>query len=71
MIKSADYVLDLGPEGGDRGGLLIARGTPEEVAEDPGSYTGQYLKETLHRQYREAELPAEPEADKEGNTTDE
>ncbi len=71
VIKSADYVLDLGPEGGDRGGLLIARGTPEEVSEDPDSYTGQYLKEILHRQYREAELPAGPEADKEGNTIDE
>ncbi|WP_088370404.1 excinuclease ABC subunit UvrA [endosymbiont 'TC1' of Trimyema compressum] len=47
VIKTADYILDLGPEGGTGGGLLIASGTPEEVAEVKGSYTGQYLKKVL------------------------
>ena len=47
VIKSADYVIDLGPEGGDRGGTLVAAGTPEEIAENPASYTGQYLKRVL------------------------
>lgn len=47
MIKTADYIIDLGPEGGDRGGTVIATGTPEEVAEVKGSYTGQYLKKLL------------------------
>ena len=43
VIKSADYVIDLGPEGGDEGGTVVAAGTPEEVAACPASYTGQYL----------------------------
>lgn len=43
VIKSADYIIDLGPEGGDKGGTLVAAGTPKEVAETPGSYTGEYL----------------------------
>ena len=47
VIKSADHVIDLGPEGGDRGGRLLAQGTPEEVAEIEGSYTGFYLKRML------------------------
>ena len=47
VIKTADYILDLGPEGGDAGGELIACGTPEEVAENESSYTGQFLKEIL------------------------
>ena len=47
VIKTADYVIDLGPEGGDEGGHLVAAGTPEEVAKVPGSYTGQYLKRYL------------------------
>ena len=47
VIKSADYLLDLGPEGGDRGGTLVACGTPEEVAEVAESYTGQYLAKVL------------------------
>lgn len=47
VIKTADHVIDLGPEGGDNGGLVIATGTPEEVAANPASYTGQYLKKTL------------------------
>ncbi len=47
VIKCADYVIDLGPEGGDKGGHLVACGTPEEVAECGASYTGQFLKEKL------------------------
>ncbi|MBI5079596.1 excinuclease ABC subunit UvrA [Candidatus Wolfebacteria bacterium] len=47
MIKSADYIIDLGPEGGDKGGKIVACGTPEEVAKNPKSYTGQYLKKML------------------------
>ncbi|MGH7141028.1 MAG: excinuclease ABC subunit UvrA [Minisyncoccia bacterium] len=47
VIKSADYLLDFGPEGGDDGGKLIAKGTPEEVANNPKSYTGKYLKKVL------------------------
>ncbi|MBR6358436.1 MAG: excinuclease ABC subunit UvrA, partial [Lachnospiraceae bacterium] len=47
VIKCADYIIDMGPEGGDRGGTVIAKGTPEEVAKVKGSYTGQYLKEYL------------------------
>ena len=47
VIKSADYILDLGPEGGDKGGTLVCAGTPEEVAAFPGSYTGQYLRKVL------------------------
>lgn len=49
VIKSADYIIDLGPEGGERGGEVIAAGTPEEVAQNPDSYTGQYLKSVLER----------------------
>jgi excinuclease ABC subunit A len=49
VIKAADYIIDLGPEGGDRGGTIVAKGTPEEVAEVPGSYTGKYLKPILER----------------------
>ena len=44
VIKTADYLIDIGPEGGDRGGTVIAKGTPEEVAAVPMSYTGQYVK---------------------------
>ena len=47
MIRCCDWVIDLGPEGGDRGGQIIAQGTPEEVAEVKGSYTGKYLKQVL------------------------
>jgi excinuclease ABC subunit A len=47
VIKSADHILDLGPEGGDAGGEIIAEGTPEEVAENPKSYTGIYLKKHM------------------------
>jgi excinuclease ABC subunit A len=47
VIKSADWVVDLGPEGGDEGGRLVATGTPEEIAVDPRSYTGRYLRDVL------------------------
>ena len=49
VIKTADYILDMGPEGGDGGGTLIAKGTPEEVAENPKSYTGIYIKKMLEK----------------------
>ena len=47
VIKTADYLIDLGPEGGDRGGTIVATGTPEEVAATPGSFTGEYLVSVL------------------------
>lgn len=47
VIKVSDYIIDLGPEGGDRGGTIVATGTPEEIASHPSSYTGQYLKKAL------------------------
>jgi excinuclease ABC subunit A len=49
VIKSADYIIDLGPEGGDKGGQVVARGTPEEVAEVNESYTGRYLKASFNK----------------------
>jgi excinuclease ABC subunit A len=55
VIRCADWVIDLGPEGGDKGGEVIAKGTPEEVAENSNSYTGQYLKQVL-QQYRPVAL---------------
>ncbi|UTE73654.1 excinuclease ABC subunit UvrA [Rossellomorea marisflavi] len=50
VIKAADYLVDLGPEGGDKGGAIVATGTPEKVAEAKGSYTGKYLKPVLERE---------------------
>jgi excinuclease ABC subunit A len=47
VIKTADYLIDLGPEGGERGGRIVATGTPEEVAAHPSSYTGLYLRRAL------------------------
>ncbi|MEM8505826.1 MAG: hypothetical protein AAF716_22070, partial [Cyanobacteria bacterium P01_D01_bin.1] len=47
VIRCCDWVIDLGPEGGDRGGQIIAQGTPEDIAATEGSYTGKYLKEVL------------------------
>jgi excinuclease ABC subunit A len=47
LVKAADWVIDLGPEGGAAGGKLIAEGTPEQIAQAPGSYTGQCLREIL------------------------
>jgi len=47
VIKTADYIVDIGPEGGDGGGRIIAQGTPEQVAQVQGSYTAKYLKQKL------------------------
>ena len=58
VIKTADWVVDLGPEGGDGGGTVIAAGTPEEIAANKASYTGRYLKDTLARQ--SAQSQAQP-----------
>ncbi len=65
VIKVADHLLDFGPEGGDGGGEIVAVGTPEQVAENPASWTGRYLKEVLdrheeRRKGRVAALTAEP-----------
>ena len=49
VIKTADYIIDIGPEGGDKGGTVIAKGTPEEVANMPQSYTGKYVKKYLEK----------------------
>ena len=62
VIKTADYIIDLGPEGGDKGGTIIASGTPEKIAETPASYTGKYLKPILERdRERMKQLIAEKE----------
>ncbi len=60
VIKTADWLLDFGPEGGDGGGLIVAEGTPEQVAKDPASWTGKYLAEVLerHEQRRLARVQA-------------
>ncbi|MED4879012.1 hypothetical protein P9711_15620, partial [Anoxybacillus geothermalis] len=62
VIKTADYIIDLGPEGGDRGGQIVAVGTPEEVAEVEASHTGRYLKPILERD--RARMQAQYEAAK-------
>ncbi|MBC8438672.1 MAG: hypothetical protein H8D87_03190, partial [Deltaproteobacteria bacterium] len=49
VIKCADHIIDLGPEGGDKGGEIIALGTPEDIAQNKKSYTGYYLKKTLNK----------------------
>jgi excinuclease ABC subunit A len=49
VIKTADYVVDLGPEGGDQGGYLVAVGTPEEIAVIEGSHTGRFLRKTFEQ----------------------
>ncbi|MFI4996005.1 MAG: excinuclease ABC subunit A, partial [Hyphomicrobiales bacterium] len=49
VIKTADHIIDLGPEGGDGGGMVVATGTPEEIVRVKESYTGQFLKEVLER----------------------
>ncbi|PWB67555.1 MAG: hypothetical protein C3F14_01745, partial [Deltaproteobacteria bacterium] len=59
VIKTADHVIDLGPEGGDRGGEVIACGTPEEIARAARSYTGRFLRKVLNGG---AELPAAGDA---------
>ena len=58
VIKTADWILDLGPEGGDEGGLIIAEGTPEEVARNPRSHTGAFLKRILGRRGGATAVPA-------------
>jgi excinuclease ABC subunit A len=61
VIKTADYIIDLGPEGGSGGGTVIATGTPEEVTESPVSYTGRYLKPILERDRKRTEAQREAE----------
>ena len=57
VIKTADYIIDLGPEGGDRGGQIVATGTPEQVAQCEGSYTGKYLKKVLEKAQKHHPIP--------------
>ncbi len=61
VIKTADWIIDMGPEGGDGGGTIVAQGTPEDVAANPASHTGRFLKEVLARRPAKA---AEPKAEK-------
>ena len=56
VIKCADYIIDLGPEGGEGGGSIVVKGTPEEVSEYPTSYTGQYLKKILSRDKKRMQI---------------
>jgi len=58
VIKTADWVLDLGPEGGDKGGEIVAEGTPEDVAKEARSYTGSYLKPLLSKSVRAGPVEA-------------
>ena len=53
VIKTADYIIDLGPEGGDEGGYIVGCGTPEQIADNKKSYTGQYLNKVLRNSYLE------------------
>ena len=64
VVKTADWLLDFGPEGGDGGGLIVAVGTPEQVAANPDSWTGRYLKDLLqrHEDRRRARVMALPRA---------
>jgi excinuclease ABC subunit A len=62
VIKTADWIVDLGPEGGDAGGHVVAVGTPEEIAAKRESYTGQYLKQVLDHRRSRTKRPAEPQA---------
>ena len=55
MIKTADYIVDLGPEGGDGGGMIIASGSPEQVAKVKGSYTGKYLETIIFQVFNQGE----------------
>ncbi len=67
VIKTADWIIDMGPEGGDGGGKVVAEGTPEQVAEVPASYTGQFLKELLVRRGASTAAPAPKGKAKRGN----
>ncbi|HMR22484.1 MAG TPA: ethanolamine utilization protein, partial [Micropruina sp.] len=60
VIKTADWVIDMGPEGGSRGGLVIAEGTPEQVAATPGSHTGEFLRPVLQGHHVPVAEPPEP-----------
>ena len=70
VIKTADYIIDMGPEGGDRGGTVIAEGTPEEITENKQSYTGVYVKRMLEKA-RAAEREKTGAAEKEKTGVDE
>ncbi|MEX2166318.1 MAG: hypothetical protein WD852_04765, partial [Methyloceanibacter sp.] len=59
VIKTADWIVDLGPEGGDADGQVVAIGTPEELAANQASYTGQYLRQVLKRRSAGAKRPAQ------------
>jgi len=61
VIKTADWIVDLGPEGGDAGGNVVAIGTPEEIAANSQSYTGQYLRQVMDRR-RGAKVAKRPQA---------
>ena len=50
VIKTADYIIDIGPEGGDKGGTVVAKGTPEQVAKNKDSYTGIYIQKCIDKQ---------------------
>ena len=60
VIKTADWVIDMGPEGGDGGGMVVAEGTPEDICKNPASYTGRFLKEVLQRRPPEGEQEDSP-----------
>ncbi|MDO5351118.1 MAG: excinuclease ABC subunit UvrA [Lachnospiraceae bacterium] len=70
VIKTADYIIDMGPEGGDRGGTVIAKGTPEEVAACPNSYTGRYVKKYLEKDFGNG-LEKDPEDELESSSKQE
>jgi excinuclease ABC subunit A len=59
VVKTADWIIDMGPEGGDGGGEVVAMGTPEEIARNPRSYTGAYLKATMTRRPAKRKAAAE------------
>ncbi len=67
VIKTADYIIDLGPEGGDEGGTIVARGTPEEVSHVPQSYTGQFLRRILAQEKKAARSTARNRRSRERN----
>ncbi|HEY0619738.1 MAG TPA: excinuclease ABC subunit A, partial [Kribbella sp.] len=69
VIKTADWIIDLGPDGGRRGGTLVAEGTPEEVATNPGSYTGEFLAEILQGRAAKPSAKKLAAAAKSGATT--
>ena len=59
VVKTADWIIDLGPEGGDGGGEIVGEGTPEEIIRNPKSYTGAFLKQTLARRPQKKKAAAE------------